>query len=65
MLAKGGRKVCEPDSGDLEEMDIVTMPRADILAAAGRGDIPLMNQIALFSLATHPDLFAAIATEVS
>ncbi len=65
LLAKGGRKVCEPDSGDLEEMDIVTMPRADILAAAGRGDIPLMNQIALFSLATHPDLFAAIATEVS
>ena len=64
-LAKGCRKVCAPNSGDLEEMEVLTMPRADILAAASRGDILLLNQIALFSLATHPDLFKAIATEVS
>jgi ADP-ribose pyrophosphatase len=59
-IARGCRRVCAPDSGDLEEMDVTTMPRGEILAAAGRGEFRLLNQLALFSLATHPDLLAAL-----
>ncbi len=63
-LARDCRQVCAPDSGDLEEMDVTTLPRGEILTAAGRGEFRLLNQLALFSLATHPDLFAALAQEV-
>ena len=64
-FAQGCRQVCEPDSGDLEEMEIELLSRAEILAAAKHGDILLLNQMALVSLATHSDLFEAIAVEVS
>jgi len=62
-VAKQCRKVSQPDSGDLEEMEIMLLSRAEIFAAARRGDFVLLNQIALFSLATHPELLKAVAAE--
>jgi len=64
-IARDCRQVCAPNSGDLEEMDVTTLKPGEILAAAGRGEFRLLNQIALFSLATHPDLLAALAQEVA
>jgi ADP-ribose pyrophosphatase len=62
-VAKQCRKVSQPDSGDLEAMEIMLLSRAEIFAAARRGDFVLLNQIALFSLATHPELLEAVAAE--
>ena len=52
----GCRKVTEPDSGDLEEMEIVEMPLAELWTNARTGDIVLLNQLALLAFATHPEL---------
>ncbi len=51
--------------GDLEEMDVTTLERGEILSAAARGEFRLLNQIALYSLATHSDLLVALAEEVA
>lgn len=64
-VARGCRQVCAPDSGDLEEMDVMTLTRSEILLAAAHGEFQLLNQIALYSLATHSDLLAALAEEVA
>ncbi len=64
-IARGCRQVCAPDSGDLEEMEVTTLARDEILFAAARGEFRLLNQIALYSLATHSDLLAALAEEVA
>jgi len=64
-IAHGCRQVCAPDSGDLEEMDVTTLERGEILSAAARGEFRLLNQIALYSLATHSDLLVTLAEEVA
>ena len=63
-VAKDCRRVCQPDSGDLEEMQVMAMHLEDIMAAAKRGEFVLLNQFTLLSLATRPDLLAALAEEV-
>ncbi|HEY0832833.1 MAG TPA: NUDIX hydrolase [Azospirillum sp.] len=60
-LARGCRKVAEPDSGDLEEMRVEVMDRDGLLACAARGDIAIATQVAALGLALNPDLAAALA----
>lgn len=54
--ATGCRQVAEPDSGDLEDSRIELLTPAEITAAAGRGEMPIITQIALLTMATHPEL---------
>ncbi|MBT3926229.1 MAG: NUDIX hydrolase [Rhodospirillaceae bacterium] len=63
-IAKDCHKVCEPESGDLEEMEIIALGGDEIFAAAKDGEFKLLPQLALFSLVTHPELLAAVAVEV-
>ena len=55
-VAAGCRKIAEPHSGDLEEMELLSMSRDELLQAAKRGEFKLMSQIALLALVTHPEL---------
>lgn len=48
--ATGCRAVAEPDSGDLEEVRFEFLTRDELRAAFGRGEIPLMSQVALLGL---------------
>jgi ADP-ribose pyrophosphatase len=50
--ARGAHRVAEPDSGDLEEMEILLLTPADLLAALVRGDIAMMSSAAAIALAT-------------
>jgi ADP-ribose pyrophosphatase len=52
--ATGCRKVAEPNSGDLEEMELLLMTRAELFAAAREGAFKLTSQIAILGLVTHP-----------
>jgi len=54
--ATGCRKIAEPDPGDLEEMELLVMTRAELIAAAKRGEFKLISQIAMLALVTHPAL---------
>jgi hypothetical protein len=45
-------------------MQVMAMHLEDIMAAAKRGEFVLLNQFTLLSLATRPDLLAALAEEV-
>ena len=55
-VAAGCRKVAEPQSGDLEETELLLITRRELLDAARRGEFKLMSQIALLALVTHPEL---------
>ncbi len=55
-VAQGCRKVAEPQSGDLEETELLSMTRRELLDAAKRGEFKLMSQIAMLALASHPEL---------
>lgn len=50
-LARGARKVGEPASGDLEEMEIVVVPLAEISERVRRGDVVLLSSVAALALA--------------
>lgn len=54
--ATGCRKTRAPDSGDLEEQDILSMTEGDTLAAFRRGEFPIVEHVTLLALATHPAL---------
>lgn len=54
--AAGCRKTAEPDSGDLEEMELLFMTRAELFEAARRSEFKLTSQIGMLALATHPVL---------
>ena len=55
-IAEGCRKVGEPDSGDLEEMELLLLTRDELFAAARRGEIKLASQLGMLAIATHPVL---------
>jgi ADP-ribose pyrophosphatase len=50
-LANGARKVCEPDSGDHEEQELVVMPFADAIARLRAGEIMQLSTAAALGLA--------------
>lgn len=50
--ATGCRRAAAPSGGDLEESEVLWLSPAELWAAAGRGEITLLCQIALLALAT-------------
>src|SRR5262249_34939560 len=58
--AAGCRKVAAPDSDDLEETEILFLTRAELLQAAGRGEFPLLTQMALLAMVTNADLMTVL-----
>lgn len=50
-VATGCNKIAEPDSGDLEEMEIAALSTADIDAALANGDIGIIHQASAWALA--------------
>jgi ADP-ribose pyrophosphatase len=52
--AQGCREVAAPDAGDLEEMELLAMTPAELIAAARRGEFKLVSQLALLALRTNP-----------
>ncbi|WP_448205109.1 NUDIX hydrolase [Azospirillum sp. sgz302134] len=62
--ARNARKMREPDSGDLEEMRLELLTRADLFAAAAAGDFALLPSVAILGMVLMPELrdsFAAAA----
>ncbi|HYG85175.1 MAG TPA: NUDIX hydrolase [Azospirillum sp.] len=54
--ATGCRKVAAPNSDDLEETEILFLTRVELLQAVGRGEFPLLTQMALLAMVTNADL---------
>lgn len=52
--AVGAFQTTDPDSGDLEEMDIVLMTKEELISALGNGEIGLLGTAAVVALATNP-----------
>jgi len=52
--AKKARPVAEPDSGDLENIEILLMKEAEIVRAIKIGQMALIGTVAAFALATNP-----------
>jgi ADP-ribose pyrophosphatase len=50
-IAKGARKVREPDSGDHEEQELLTMPFGDAIAKLRAGDVAQLSTAAALGLA--------------
>ncbi len=63
--ARGARKVGEPDSGDLEEMRLELLTRAELIEAAATGDYALLPMIAMLGAVLLPDLREAMAKAAS
>lgn len=55
-VATGCHKVAEPNSGDLEDMELLAMTRDELFAAARQGEFKLISQLAMLALVTHPEL---------
>jgi ADP-ribose pyrophosphatase len=49
--AEGARKVAEPDSDDLEDVETLLLTRAELLAALGRGEVAVLSSAATIALA--------------
>jgi ADP-ribose pyrophosphatase len=65
LQATGARQVTDPASDDLEETELLFLTRAELLAAAGRGEFCLMTQMILLAVVTNPDLASALARPAS
>lgn len=63
--ATGCRKVAEPHADDLEESEVLFLTRAELMAAAGRGEFALLTQIALFAMVTNQDLVRSLDSGVA
>lgn len=50
-VATGARKVAEPDSGDLEDMEILLMSRPELLEATRGGLVHLLGAVTVIGLA--------------
>ena len=50
-IAKGARKVCEPDSGDHEEQELLVMPFAEAIAKLRAGEVAQLSTAAALGLA--------------
>jgi ADP-ribose pyrophosphatase len=49
--ASDARKVSEPNSGDLEEMNIQLLNRSELILAVQSGDVALLNHAAIINMA--------------
>ena len=59
-LARDAEQVATPDSGDLEEMEIILMTPEDVTDAIFRGEIVSLSTVATIALATNP-LFTPVS----
>lgn len=55
--ARNIRKVSTPDSGDLEEMEILFLPVDELFAAIREGKMQALSSVTAVVLATHPGIF--------
>lgn len=53
-VAQNARKVAEPNSGDLEEMEIVLLPPQDLIQAVQQGQVVVLGALAAIALALNP-----------
>ena len=53
--ATGALRVAAPDSGDLEEMEVVLMTRQEVAQAVTNGKVPLLAALAAITLALWRD----------
>ena len=53
-MAQNVRLVMEPDSGDLEDIEVVLMQPKDALRAGHRGEVMVLSTAAAIALATNP-----------
>lgn len=54
-VAKNARKVAEPNSGDLEEMEVVLLPPQDLIQAVQQGQVVVLGALAAIALALNPN----------
>ncbi len=50
-LARGARRVVEPAPGDLEEIEVVLVPRARVSELLGRGEVAQLSSAAALAIA--------------
>jgi ADP-ribose pyrophosphatase len=53
-VARDAHRVTEPNSGDLEEMQIILMRPADLLESIRTGDVASLGTAATIAMATNP-----------
>jgi ADP-ribose pyrophosphatase len=61
--ARNIRKVSTPDSGDLEEMEIMFLSVNELFAAIREGKMPALSSAAAVALAMHPTIFPPISPQ--
>jgi len=54
--ARDAQQIATPDSGDLEDIEIVLMDPAEVLEAVRTGDVVIMGSVTAIALATHPSM---------
>ncbi len=52
--AQNAQKVAEPNSGDLEDMEVVLMPPEAVIAAVKTGEVVVLGALAAIALALNP-----------
>lgn len=53
-IARNVQLVAEPESGDLEEMEIILMTPEEVVSAIHNGDVVSVGTVAAIALATNP-----------
>jgi ADP-ribose pyrophosphatase len=53
--ARNAQSVAQPNSGDLEEMEIISLPLEQVIAAMQQGEVVSLGAIATLALAIHPE----------
>ncbi|MDP2948060.1 MAG: NUDIX hydrolase [Chloroflexota bacterium] len=60
-IARNVRKVAEPNSGDLEDMEIVMLTRKQLAGAVRNGDVASLSALAALAWATNPMFAESLA----
>jgi len=53
-VAQNAQKIAEPNSGDLEEMEVVLMPTDELVTAIHNGQVVVLGALAAIALALNP-----------
>ncbi len=53
--ANNARQIAEPNSGDLEEMEMVLMPPEQVIEAVQQGEIVVLSALTAIALALNPN----------
>jgi len=61
-VARNIKQVAEPDSGDLEEMQLVLMSPDELVDAIRQGELLVMGAVMAIALATHPSVYPHLIT---